>query len=379
MTRMLLARVFVVLAALFAVVGLLAGFVRYQALDNETFSDSAAELIANETVRDQIAVTLVESLYANVDVAAALEERLPPDQQGLAGPVAAVSRELADRAAIRVLERPRAQDLWVSSLSTTHEQFLRVLDDDLTAVSTEGGVVVLNLRPLVIQLGDRVAIFGRVAERLPDDAGRIEIMEADQLALAQDVTHWLDVLGRFLWIVPFALAAIAIWLAGNRRRSIVRELAIGAIIAGTLVLVVRGVGGNYVVDNLVKTESVKPAASESWEILTALLRDGGRTLVGLGIVLLIGVWLVGPSTRALAVRRRLAPWLERPEIAYGAAALLLALLVWWGPTAQVRRWQLVLAFAVMLGLGVAALTRAARADRELEGSPAPALGGQTGI
>ena len=361
---MLLARVLVVLAALFAVLALLAGFIRYQALDNETFSDTAADLIANDTIRDQIALSLVDGLYANVDVAASLEERLPPDQQGLAGPIAAVSRELADRAAIRVLERPRAQDLWVQSLSTTHEQLLRVLDDDLTAVSTEGGVVVLNLRPLVVQLGDRVAIVGRVAERLPDDAGRIEVMEAEQLGLAQDVTHWLDVLGRFLWIVPFLLGALAIWLAGDRRRSIVRELAIGAIIAGTLVLVVRALAGNYMVDNLVKTESVRPAASETWEILTALLRDGGRTVVGLGIVLLIGVWLVGPSARAVAVRRRLAPWLERPEIAYGAAALLLALLVWWGPTAQVRRWQLVLVFAVMLGLGVAALARAARADEE---------------
>ena len=362
MTRMLLARVLVVLAALFAVVGLLAGFVRYQALDNETFSDTAAELIANETVRDQIAVTLVESLYTNVDVAAALEERLPPDQQGLAGPIAAVAREVADRAAIRVLERPRAQDLWVSSLSTTHEQLLRVLDDDLTAVSTEDGVVVLNLRPLVIQLGDRVAILGRLAERLPDDAGRVEIMEAGQLEAAQDATQWLDTLGRFIWFVPLLFAALAIWLAGNRRRSIVRSLAIGAIIAGTLVLVVRSVAGGYVVDNLVQTDSIRPAVSESWEILTALLRDGALTLVGVGIVLLAGVWLVGPSARATAVRRRLAPWLERPEIAYGAAALALALLVWWGPTAQVRRWQVVLLFAVMLGFGVAALARAARAD-----------------
>jgi hypothetical protein len=362
LTRMLLARVLVVLAALFAVVGLLAGFVRYQALDNETFSDSAAELIANETIRDQIAVTLVESLYANVDVAAALEERLPPDQQGLAGPISAVARELADRAAIRVLERPRAQDLWVSSLSTTHEQLLRVLDDDLTAVSTEDGVVVLNLRPLVIQLGDRVAIFGRVAERLPDDAGRIEIMDAQQLETAQDVTQLLDILGRFIWFVPLLLAALAIWLAGDRRRSIVRSLAIGAIIAGTLVLVLRSVAGGYVVDNLVQTDSIRPAVSESWEILTALLRDGALTLVGVGLVLLAGVWLVGPSARATAVRRRLAPWLERPEISYGVAALALALLVWWGPTEQVRRWQVVLLFAVLLGLGVAALTRAARAD-----------------
>jgi hypothetical protein len=370
-TRMLLARVLVVLAALFAVLSLLAGYIRYQALDNETFSDSAAELIANDTIRDQIAVTLVESLYANVDVAAALEERLPPDQQGLAGPISAVARELADRAAIRVLERPRAQDLWVASLSTTHEQLLNVLDDDLTSISTEDGVVVLNLRPLVIQLGDRVAIFGRVAERLPDDAGRIEIMEADQLEAAQDVTELLNILGRFLWFVPLLLAAIAIWLAGDRRRSIVRSLAIGAIIAGTLVLVVRSVAGGYIVDNLVQTDSIRPAVSEVWEILTALLRDGALTLVGVGIVLLAGVWLVGPSARATVVRRRLAPWLDRPEIAYGAAALALALLVWWGPTEQVRRWQVVVLFAVLLGLGVAALNRAAQADEGADSTLTP--------
>jgi hypothetical protein len=361
-TRMIVARVLVVLASLIAALSLLAGFIRYQALDNETFSDTAAELIANETIRDQIALTLVEALYENVDVEAALEERLPTDQQGLAGPISAVARELADRAAIRVLERPRAQELWVRSLSTTHEQLLRVLDDELTNVSTEDGVVVLNLQPLVVQLGDRVAIFGRVAERLPPDTGRLEIMEADQLEAAQDVTELLQILGRFLWLVPIALAALAVWLAGDRKRSIVRMIAIGAIAAGMLVLVARSVGGNYVVDNLVQTESVRPAAADAWEILTALLRDGGRTLVGLGLVLLLGVWLVGPGARATAVRRRLAPWLERPEIAYGAAALLLALLVWWGPTAQTQRWQIVLLFAVLLGLGVAALTRAARAD-----------------
>ena len=79
---MILARVLVVLATLFAIVGLLAGYVRYQALDNETFSNSAEDLIENETIRDQIALQLVDSLYANVDVAAALEERLPRIRRG---------------------------------------------------------------------------------------------------------------------------------------------------------------------------------------------------------------------------------------------------------------------------------------------------------
>ena len=221
----------------------------------------------------------------------------------------------------------------------------------------------------MVQLGDQVAIVGRVAQRLPADAGLIEVMDAKQLETAQDITGLLDTLGRFIWFVPLAFAALAIWLAGDRRRSIVRSLAIGAIIAGTLVLVARSVAGNYLVDNLVKSDSVRPAASDTWEILTALLRDGARTLVGVGLVLLIGVWLVGPGARATAIRRRLAPWLERPEIAYGAAALALVLLVWWGPTAQTHRWQVVLLFAVMLGLGVAALARAAKADEAADLRP----------
>ena len=75
--KMLTARILVVVFALLATIGLLAGFIRYQALDPDTFRGTAEELIANENVQDQIAVSLVDELYGNVDVAAALEERLP--------------------------------------------------------------------------------------------------------------------------------------------------------------------------------------------------------------------------------------------------------------------------------------------------------------
>ena len=73
----------------------------------------------------------------------------------------------------------------------------------------------------MVQLGDRVAIFGRVAERLPADAGRIEIMEAEQLETAQDVTDLLEILGRFLWLVP-ACARRARDLARGRPAAVDR-------------------------------------------------------------------------------------------------------------------------------------------------------------
>ena len=92
MGRMVLVRVLVVVGALFAVLSLLAGYIRYQALDTDTVEQTAGELIADPEIRDQIAATMVDQLFANVDVEAALEQRLPPDQKALAGPIAGAVR-----------------------------------------------------------------------------------------------------------------------------------------------------------------------------------------------------------------------------------------------------------------------------------------------
>jgi hypothetical protein len=357
MGRMTVARILVVLGALLAILALVAGYVRFQALDTATVEDTAGQMIEDDAIRDQIAASLVDQLFANVDLQAVLEERLPKDQKGLAGPIAGGIRLAADPAAQRLLERPRVQDLWVQSIARSHRALLRVLEDDTGPVTTENGNVVLDLRPLVVQLGDRVAILGQIDQRLGSDAGRITIMKADQLETAQDLTQLLKVLGLWLWLVPVALWAIAVWLAAGRRRSILKMVGVSAILVGLVVLVVRRIAGSIVVDRLAHAESVKRAASDAWNILTDQLKDGGITLIGIGVALLIAVWVSGPSDRSTRLRSWLAPYIARPEIAFGAAAGLLLLLVWWGPVVQLERWQFVLAVAAVLALGVEVLRR----------------------
>ncbi len=127
--------------------------------------------------------------------------------------------------------------------------------------------------------------------------------------------------------------------------------------AGLLVLLVRRLAGDYIVDHVVKQDAYRPAVSDAWSILTVLLADGGWTLVLLGVVSLIAVWLVGPSRSGTAARRELAPFLARWEIAYGTAAVLLFLLVLWGPTEQTTRARFVISGALLLGLGIELLRR----------------------
>jgi hypothetical protein len=370
--RITIARLLVVLGALFAVLSLLAAYIRFQGLDTNTVKNTADNLISNKEIRDQVAATLVEQLYANVDVQAELEQKLPEEAQGLAGPASAGLRELADRTAVQMLERPRVQALWVDSVARAHAQLLDVLDDDTGALTTEDGAVVLDLRPLIIELGDRVAIVGNVAERFGPDAGKVEVLEAKELETAQELARWLKFLGTWLWIVPIALWAGALWLARGRRRSLLRMIAFSAILVGLLILVVRRAAGSYIVDSLGGEAAVEPAVQDAWNILTSQLRDGGLTLLALGVLMLVAVWIAGPSPSGSATRRGLAPYLVRWEIAFGAAGALYLLLLWWSPTVQTTRVQLVLAGALVLGLAVELLRR--EVAREYPDAPPADLG-----
>ena len=347
----------VFLGALFLIASLLAGYIRFQALDTETVQESASLLIEDKEIRDQVAASLVDQLFNNVDVTAQLEQQLPAGQQGLAGALSAAIRELADRGAVRMLERPRAQELWVNTVAFSHEQLITVLEDDARGVETDSGAVFLDLGPLVVELGKRVPILGRIAAQLPEGSTRIKIMDANQLESAQDLTGLLKTLGSWLWVVPLLLFAAALAVASGRRRAILRSIGVFTIVTGLLVLAVRKLAGSYVVEELVAPTSAETAAGNAWDILTRQLSDGGWTFIGLGVVLLVAVWISGVGRSATATRTELAPFLARAEVAFGAAAVLFALLVLWSPTVQTTRVPLMLAAAVLLAFGVEVLRR----------------------
>jgi hypothetical protein len=345
------ARVLTVLAILLALVGALAFYVEHTALDEQGFETVSRNMIENDEIRTQVAAKSVDTLFQNVDVEAAIAERLPPAQQGLAPVLAGLARSGADRAASAALERPRVQTVWVETTTRTQRQLVRLLDDDTTFIQTEGGAVVLDLRPIVIQLGDQVAVIGKVAERLPESAGRIVIIEKSQLETAQTITRILRSVANWMWLVALAVAALAVWLARGRRRIEIRALAIGLVLVGLLLLAVRRFAGDYLVDQLAKDDGVKPAAHDAWSILTQTLADRAWFGITLGIVTLVGVWFVGDTKRAADARRAAAPVLESRAWTYTIAAVALLVLALAAPLFA-RGWPMSL---VLIGLAVAGI------------------------
>ncbi len=350
-TRLIGARVLTVLAILLALVGMVAFYVENTALDPDGFETISRNMIENDEIRTQVAAKSVDTLFENVDVEAAIAERLPPAQQGLAPVLAGLARSGADKAADAALERPRVQTVWVEVTTRTQRQLVRLLDDDTTFIQTEGGAVVLDLRPIVIELGDQVAVIGKVAERLPESSGKIAIIEKSQLETAQSITKILRAVADWMWLIALAVAALAIWLARGRRRIELRALAIGVLLVGLLMLAVRRFAGDYLVDQLAKDDAVKPAAHDAWNILTQVLADRAWVWIILGIVTLVGVWFVGDSRRAAQARRAAAPILEGRPTTYGIAAVALLAIVLVAP-ALARGWLSALVLIVLVVVGV---------------------------
>jgi hypothetical protein len=369
------------LAVVIGLVAVVSTWVNRQALNTNNWTNTSSRLLADPRVQDAVGAYLVNELFSNVDVAARLRTALPTQAQGLAGPASAGLRELATRAAPELLARPRVQDAWRQANRAANKQLLQILNGGSGAVSTANGEVVLDLRALVDQLaaslgfqqqlasarakvtpsqraGARGAVQQKVGITLPPSTGKLVILRSAQLKTAQNIAKGIRHLAIISTAVTFALFALAVWLARGWRRLALRSVGWCFVGLGIFALLVRRLGGNWVVDTLVKAESVRPAAHDTWSIGTSLLRAIAIALVIYGLLIVLSAWLAGPTRPAVATRRALAPSLrEHPIRVYGAVALVYLLVLVWGPTPAFRHLIPVLLIAALLVLGVEVLRR----------------------
>jgi hypothetical protein len=328
-------------------------WVKRQALDTNAWTDASGQMLANDEIRQQLSIYLVDTLFSSADASARIQQALPANRQALAPVIAGALQNVAVQAADRILETPQAQALWEEANRRAHQNLIAVLEgNDVRRFQTENGQVVLDLSPLVQRLSDR---FGFQAS---PDAGKITILHSGQLKNAQRALKVIKVLSVFLLVLVLVLYGLAIYLAHGHRRRLLRATAVSFLLVGLLVLVIQRITGGVVIDSLIKTDAIRPAGNAAWGIGTELLRSVAYALILYGVVGLFGAWLAGPTRWAVAARKRLAPVFEdQAWIVYGVVALLFLLLIAWGPTRASREWWGILLLGGLLFFGVAVLHR----------------------
>jgi len=364
------------LAVLVGVFAVLAVWVNRQVLNTNNWTNTSSRLLADPKIQTAVGDLLVNELFSQVDVAKELKSVLPSEVDGLAAPAADGLRTLATQIAPQVLATSEVQSAWRTANRTAQLQLLEILKGGNKTISTNNGEVTLKLHSLLVQLAvqlglkqqfesaqsklqgstgetARGAVQEKLGVKLPPTSGGIVLLRSSQLKTAQDIVKAIKGLAIVLPLIALLLFILAIWLAEGRRRVALRTSGWCLVGIGLLAVLARRLLSSYVVNSLVKDPSNKPAVQHAFAIGTSLLYDLAVAMITYGLVVVLAAWLAGHTRAARAVRRALAPSLrEHVQYVYAAAALVLLLIVIWGPFPSTREVLPIIGFVILLGLGI---------------------------
>ena len=130
---------------------------------------------------------------------------------------------------------------------------------------------VVKLDPALATLESRVTtLLDRQAVQHP---GELVIMQSSQLSGLQDLVGVLRSLGFVLPILALLLYLGALYLAKGWRREAMISVGGGILAAALLILLVRRLIGGAVVNSVVSSDSLKPAVTAIWDIISGGLRQ----------------------------------------------------------------------------------------------------------
>jgi len=205
--RRILVLVLIWVTTVLAVLGIFAVWANRQLLNPDNWANTSGQLLENNDVRTGLTNYLSAQLKNNVN-GSRLKAILPPALQPLATPVAAAFQNLAVTAAQRALDSQAVQTAWKSANRVADQSLVDIVNGGSKNIQITGGVVTLNLAPLVTNLTDSIGL-PNLASKLPPNAAHLKILKSNQLKLVQDIGKALKGLALLLTIIVPVLYALA--------------------------------------------------------------------------------------------------------------------------------------------------------------------------
>jgi hypothetical protein len=173
----------------------------------------------------------------------------------------------------------------------------------------------------------------------------------------------LDFMSWFSFLVVVVLYAAAVYVAGDRRRVVLRNVGLSLVAAGIFVLAVRSIAVQSLIDSIVEDADAQPWIAVVGHVATGLIRQMAWTAVFSGAVIAGFAGLLGEHAWATAIRRVLAPFLNLSDVAVAVGtAVVIFLLLWWSPGRVFDRWVTGLTVVALIIGAVVALARRTRAE-----------------
>jgi hypothetical protein len=333
--RRRIAGVLVFLTCVTAVAAMISVWARALLLNTDRWTELADRVIREPAVVDalskRLSTRIVEDLdvQGRVETALASAERLPEQATLLAGPLASGIQRILEERIHSFLESETGRQAWTRINRFAHERIVAVLRGETrTGVTIEGGTVTLNTavimngglsraeelisdilgRPVELPTAEeleasgsadrvRAILEGRLGVDLPEDFGELVLFRSSRLGAAQDAVRLLDRSVILIVALTLILLVVTLLVSVNRRRTLV-QLGIGLLI---------GVFAARLAVRATENAVVDLAASGSRDAVREVM---GSVFSGLALIttIVLIVALVMGVGAYLAGRPR---WLER--------------------------------------------------------------------
>jgi hypothetical protein len=269
----------------------------------DRFVSATSPLIKQPEVQQGIALYATNQLYQNVDIEQQIQNALPPRAEFLAPPLSGQVRTATQTSLEKVLANEKFQDTWTNTITKAHARIINYVKN-----YQGNGTISLNdvYQNLSKQLeGTKLAFAAN--KTLPANVGSITLINAGWLPAAHNLVTNIDLYRFLAIIIVLAASALAIWLARNRRKMVVTLGIVYSFLMLISLLSIRVF--QHVVPGKVASE-YRPAAQTAVNVITHPLIIQTRTLLLLGILMVVIAWLTGPYRSARTLRGRIQILLE---------------------------------------------------------------------
>lgn len=295
--RTIVSIVMVGVAAVLVPVSITSVWLRTQLINTDRYVETVSPLARDPGVRDAAGTRITNALFAGVDVQTRIEQALPAQAAFLAVPITSGLRTVVHDVVDRILASDRFVELWDRANRSAHRQLVSVLTDS----SGRKGVVQVDLSGVVGDAAKRLTDMG-----LPlfDNAGNrpvvFDLFQSSDVARVQSAFKLFNRLATVLAWFTVLLLVGAVVVSPNRRRGTVRA-ATGLVLGAGSLLVGAGAARGLYLNALPPGTSI-PANETIFDTLTRSLRGGTRSVVAVGVVILVVALVLGPSGPAVRLR-----------------------------------------------------------------------------
>jgi hypothetical protein len=302
-----IAVVLIVVGSVLAPIAGFTVFIRNQVLNTDRYVSTIAPLSKNPAIASVMANEVTDQLFSHLDVRSEIKSALPPKAGFVAAPLTNVLKSQTYNVTNKLILSDQFNTVWLAMNRAVHTNLVRVLTGSSSGAvkADQNGKVTLDLHALaakaIHQLDKQgITIFDKVP--IGKLNLQIVIIQAAGLVKAQKLTRALNHLALFLPALSLLCFAGAIALSPRRRRAAMWS-GVGLATSMAVLAIMLGLARSYLISASAGHQLTPEAASALFDTMLRYLKTGMRVLFGLGLVVALIAWLVGPARPVVALRR----------------------------------------------------------------------------